>query len=482
MSARRGTQMAAAAALLLPVALAIGPRFDVALAREVVAAPSIADTLRLSVDEAVARALSQGQEIHIANSQVDVADAQVRQALSEALPQINGSLTYGRQFASIYQSLAGDTSGIASLFKNSPFGSPNSWNAELTGSQLLWSGGRIAAGLSAARAYRASNRADRDETAANIRARVQRAYLEAVYSREVLAISRMGLDQARAHLTEVAEYQKEGSRSEYDLIRAQVDAANEEPPVVTASNAVDLAMFNLKRLLNVPLEQPLELTTTLTFPDRMVPVVADENNEPTGRAALIRADADVEARKQLVRVQKAGYWPSLTLSGTLSQQAFPQIERPTLDQFHRSLTAQLRLDLPIFTGFKVSGAVAQANAELRQAEYQRDQERENVEIEVAQARLEARRMLAELLARDVTAGLAQRAHYLADVRYKNGLSTQLEVSDARLQMQTAQINEAEATKNYRLALLELERALGHPLPLVKRPLDELTAAQTEEER
>ena len=91
-------------------------------------------------------------------------------------------------------------------------------------------------------------------------------------------------------------------------------------------------------------------------------------------------------------------------------------------------------------------------------------------------------MLAELLARDVTAGLSERAHHLADVRYQNGLSTQLEVSDARLQMQTAQINEAEATKNDRLALLELERALGHTVPTVKRPLEELTAASPTEER
>ena len=467
-------------AFWIAAALLIAAPFDAAIAKGVSAVPATTDTLSLSVDQAVARALSEGEEMQMANAKVAMSDGQVREALSIALPQVNGSLTYGRQFASIYQSLAGDTSGIASLFKNSPFGSPHSWNAEITGSQLLWAGGRISAGVSAARAYGKSNRADRDEVASDIRARVQRAYLDAVYSQEVLSIARAGLDQARAHLTEVASYHGQGTRSEYDLIRAQVDAANEEPPVVTAKNAVDVAMFNLKQLINVPLAQPLVLTSPLEYPDRMIPVATDENDEPTGRAALIRADADVEARKQLLRVEKSGYWPSLTLSGTLSQQAFPQIERPDLKDFHRNMSAQLKLDVPIFTGLKTSGSIERATAELKEAQVARDQLKESVQIQVAEARLEAKRMLAEMLARNVTANLAERAHYLADVRYKNGLSTQLEVSDARLQMQTAQINEVQATKNYRLALLELERALGHPVPLEKRPLDELTASLSEE--
>src|SRR5262249_14226357 len=139
-------------------------------AKDTTEAPAGTDTLRLSVDQAVARALSEGEEMQIANAKVVAADGQVREALSVALPQVNGSLTYGRKFASLHQSLASDTSGIASLFKNSPFGSPHSWNAEIPGSQLLWAGGRISAGIHAARAYSASNRADRDQLASDIRA------------------------------------------------------------------------------------------------------------------------------------------------------------------------------------------------------------------------------------------------------------------------------------------------------------------------
>jgi outer membrane protein TolC len=448
------------------------------------AAPGAADTLRLSLDQAVALAMSQGEEMRLANASVSVANGQVREAMAAALPQISGSLTYDRRFASVFQSVGPDTGivgAIAGLFKETPFASVHSWSADVTASQLLWSGGRVGSGLAAARAYRRSVRAGRDETAADIALQVERAYLEAAYARRVLEISRAGLEQSRAHLAQVKLFQSQGSRSEYDLIRAQVDAANQEPPVVAARNASELAMLDLRRLIDLPLDQPVALVTPLAFEDGLVPVVEDASDDPSARPALIRADADVEGRRDLLRLERAARWPQLTLSSTLSQQAFPPIERPRLDEFHRNLDASLKLEFPLFLGFKTFGAVERATAELRQAQVQRDLLREQVRLDVARARQEVRRTLAEMVARRGTAQLAERAHHLAEVRYTNGLATQLEVTDARLQMQTSLIQEVQAVKDYRLALLELERSLGRRVQTVRRPLDQIAASMNDEE-
>src|SRR5712672_2375531 len=83
-----------------------------------VAAPAGAqaptDTIRLTVDDAVHRALEQGFDMRLARAAVVTANGQVREAFSPALPQITGSITYTRQFASIYQGLdQPDTSGGA---------------------------------------------------------------------------------------------------------------------------------------------------------------------------------------------------------------------------------------------------------------------------------------------------------------------------------------------------------------------------------
>src|SRR5882762_5307587 len=114
-----------------------------------VAAQAPTDTIRLTVDEAVHRALEQGVDMRLARAAVTSANGQVREAFASALPQITGSLTYTRQFASIYSGLGGPDTGsnsLSDLFKNTPFGAPNAWNLQLQATQLLWSGGKVGAG------------------------------------------------------------------------------------------------------------------------------------------------------------------------------------------------------------------------------------------------------------------------------------------------------------------------------------------------
>ncbi|MFN8587423.1 MAG: TolC family protein [Candidatus Eisenbacteria bacterium] len=448
-----------------------------ALATAAPAAPPISkDTLRLTLDDAVARALAFGDEARVARAGVAIADGQVREAFAAALPQVTGSVTYNRKFDSIFRNLGGggDTTGIADLFAATPFGAKHGWTADLTASQMLWSGGRVGAGLSAARAVRTSARAERDETLADVALTARSAYLEAAYAAEVRRIAEEGLAQSRAHLAQVKLFRQQGSRSEYDLLQAQVDAANQEPAVVAARNAAALALLDLRRALNLPLDQPLALVTPLAWADGMVPVLAKPAADGRDRNSIVSAEAMVRARRDALRAEKAGRWPQLTASATISHQAYPLDLWPERRQFTRAIDGSIKLEWPLFQGFRTFGAVQRANAELRRAEAQREQVREGVAVQVEQAKQEAWRTQATLAARRGTAALARRAHHLATVRWQNGLSTQLEVSDARLQLQTAEVNEAAAYKDYRLALLRLERVTGHPLALELTPIESLS--------
>jgi outer membrane protein TolC len=146
---------------------------------------------------------------------------------------------------------------------------------------------------------------------------------------------------------------------------------------------------------------------------------------------------------------------------------------PARDDFHRNLTGTLKLDFPLFLGFKTFGAVQRATAELRQAEYQREALLRQVGVEVERARQEVRRTLAELGARRGTAQLSEKAYKIATVRYANGIATPLELSDARLQLQTSEVNEVQAIKDYFAALAGLEFALGRDVPTAPLPLDQL---------
>ncbi len=469
MSHRPAIATLLALTLLAPHARAAGP------------AAAAGDTLALSLPDAVLAAARANADVRVAQSQVVQAQGRVREALATALPQLTGSVTYNRKLSSVFSDFASDTSlgGLGQIFANSSFAAKNTWTADLQASQLLWSGGRVGAALAGARALKRGAAAGERETRAEVTLRVTRSYLDALLAEESAAIADSALAQARAHVRQVELFRRQGTRAEFDLIQARVDAGNEEPSVVAARNAAVLARLDLKQLLGIPLERPLALTSRLGFAGDQVPVPVSLPPSGAARAALVRADAAVDLQQQVLRGEKSGRWPNLTASALLSHSAFPQDIAPTRKEFVRAMDASLKLEWPLFQGFRTFGAVQRASAELQQAQAQRDQVRAAVEIEVERARQEVRRSLALLAARRGTAALAQRAWEIAQVRYANGISTALELSDARLRLHQARVDEVTAVRDYRYALAQLEYASGQPLTLVDRPLNDYSLDASE---
>ena len=432
------------------------------------------DTLRLSLTDAVKRALAEGEEMRAARAAVTQTSAQVTVELSRALPQVSGTVTYDRKLSSIFEGAETDTSDFSSLLQNSPFAAENTWTAEITAKQLLWSSGKVGSALRAAKAAKRSAHASEAETASNVTYAVKQAYYDASYSQRLVEIARHALALAQEHLRDVRSGRSQGAKSEYEVLRAEVDAANQEPAVVAAQRDRDIALLRLKRVANVPLDRPVALATPLEFADSLVPVVTDRSPSVAARPALAAAEAEMDARRNVIGVYRGQYWPDLYVSSTLQQQAFPTSFFPKRDQFHRNWDAYLTVEVPIFSGLRVQGLVSQARGAYEKARADRDLLREAVAIEAVQARGDLDRNLATLVARRETVRQAQRAWELADVRYANGISTQLEVSDARLQLSTAEVNEVQAVRDYLVALANLERAVGRPVPVARMTLEEAT--------
>lgn len=449
------------------------------------AAQHPSDTLRLTLDAAVSRALAQGQEMRIARAQVKDAEGQVREATADGLPKVTGTVVYTHQFSSIYQNLgSGPDTGIAgafaNIFKNSPFGAPNTWNAQLQATQLLFDGGKFLFALNGARYYRRAANQQAEQTAADVALNVKTAYLNAVYASALVAVAEENLTQAQDQLHQVTLFHNAGTRSDYDLLQAKVDAANQEPDVIQAKSGLDVAMLALKRLVNVPADQPLILATPVSPTDGTVPAVGDTSVGAADTPLLEAAEANVHVQEAGVKVALADRWPTLTVGSTFSEQAFPQQFSPFSANYLRNWNAEIRLSFPIFQGFKTVGSVARARAGLEQAMAQRDQVRAQTAIDAVQARADVDRTFSLLSARRQTVSEADRALHLASVRYGNGLSTRLEVSDARLARRQAEVNAVSATRDYLVALARLEHALGHPLNLIQRSLNDSTSSSTAE--
>lgn len=501
----RGAMLSLAAALLLGLA---NP--GLTQAQEGVRDDTAArDTVRLTFEEALRRGFATGEEVLSAEARIDEASAGITSARSAMLPQIGGNLTYQRalasslggagDFLSLPDSLSTfdpDTTAsiedrlrflerraptapltlLGSSLSGIPFGQANTYNAGLSLSQTLFTGGRIRGSVRQAEAVTGAARAQLQAAEADLLFGIGQSYLDALLAGRRIEIALATVEQIEAQLDQVRLENRAGNAAELDVLRVEVELANADPEVVAAQNALDAAELDLKRLINVPANQPIRLEGELNSAD-FQPVSDEVLDQYLGVGIVDRrpdvraAEQQVESRRAGVDIAKSAFWPDVTISGSLSGQAFPQDFLPSRSDFQFDAAVGFSVQLPIFQGFRRKGDLDAARAVERQAEFELISRRQSAEVEIAQLRAELRRTQALIAARAEAVRQAERVHQLTELSYQEGVDTFLQLNDARLALQEARLNEAQAVHDYYLAFSRLLRAAGEP------PRSQLAQAQ-----
>jgi outer membrane protein TolC len=434
------------------------------------------DTLPLSLESAVTQALQNSDEVRISQAQIGVAEAQVLSAGATAYPSARLTSTYSHAYVNARAQAVG-----------SVFNQPNTYNTSLNLSQSLFQGGRVMAGKRAAEATREGSQLDLREVRARTSVDAQRAYLQALYTDQVVGLQDTNLALATARLAQVEQLERGGRAARYDVLRARVDRANIEPLLIQARSDRDIAFLDLKRLLNIPLDQPLRLTSDIDAARLRQSIAAlVDTSAPPDRPTLRSSELAVRARQEAVAVARADYYPTLSLSLVSGFQAFPPLgfgvptSRGTISPtfcdapaagkscqnggWFSDRTLNATASWPLFDGFRTHANIDLAKAQVQVAELQLRQQREAVSLDAARAHSELSRALAVFEARRQNAAEAVEAFQLASLRFSTGLSTQLEVSDAQLSMLNAQSGALRSVYDLYLAAADLARALGQPVP------------------
>ena len=470
---------------LVVIALAALAHEGRAQTRDVRSAPP-SDTLRLSVEEAVTRAVRLSDETKLSAAQLEVTEAQIVTARAAGFPQLrlNGAYT---------QVLENARATIVS--GGSVFGQAYTYNTNANISQTIFQGGRIFAGTRAAGDARQAARYDQAETRARVSVDVQRAYFQALLSDRLYEIQVRNLELADERLKQVERLESGGRAARYDVLRARVQHTNLEPEVIQARSDRELTMLEVKRILNLRVDQPLVSTSALD-PDALQAFIASVSNDSTPdpiRASERSAEEILEARGEGVRVARADMLPTVSAFFQTGYLALPSNSGfPTNWGRRNALCAAspagsppgtppastcqnngwfpdrnfgVQISWPLFDGLRAKGNVDLAQAQQRVAEIQLSQARERVQVERAQARAEFARARAAYDAQRDNAREAEEAYRLAALRFERGLDTQLEASAVQLQLLIAKSNEARSIFDLYIAAADLARARGIPIPL-----------------
>lgn len=493
---------------------ALGAALTVLLTTPLAAQPG-APPRALSLEDALALATGTSESIGIARAGLGRARGQQLQARSALLPQVNTSFNYQRQLQNQFQAISqrfasgtdggggappADSGGGGDGFTDSPiariFASPYTATFTLQASQNVFDRGRARAGTRAAGAQRVAAELGVTSAEAQVQLDVTQAYYDAVLGDRLVAIAESSFVQAERTLRQVQLTFNVGNTSEFELLRARVTRDNQQPAVLAARTQRTAAYLRLKQLLDLPLSQELSLTSPIQEAPVQAPTVSGSGQAAPSltvdaaavlapdprvrdvvnavlstadtavddRLAVKQVEQSLEAARQQFKAAQAARWPSLNVSTLYQRFAYPDDGIPrSLVDFFPNWSVSAGLSFPLFTGGRLRGEVMAAEAAYDESRFRLAQAREAAALD---ARLQVEQLesaQSAWLASVGTAAVAQRAYEIAEVRFREGLSTQVELSETRVQWQQALANRAQAARDLQVARVRL--ALLPQLPL-----------------
>jgi outer membrane protein len=512
----RGVTIAAVGAL---VALAARPPRPLGAQQDTLRQVPTASGRRLSLEDALKAAEMQSATVQIARAGLTRAEGQKYQARSQYLPQLSLVGIYQRTLNSQFQGLfsaPADTStkpkpqavcapaipagadqatvdaALAQAstcqaagginFQQAGFGAPNQWTFGLSFSQNVFAGGRISGQYQAANASVSAASIEVSAQRAQLALDVTQAYYDAALADRLVNIQTSALGQTDEILRQTRVAKQVGNQAEFDLLRAQVTRDNQVPVVLQARNARQVAYYRLKQLLNLPLDGDIALTTPLDDSAMTASTVTAAVNAGSSRvgatgvavamipdtnvsdrAPVRQVEQNIRAQEGLLRAARGERLPSLQITSGYQRLYFPTNVLFQINDARINWTVGVTASLPILTGGRIKGDVLVAQANLDQARAQLQLTREVAALDARVALSALEQAQAAWQASAGTAQQAARAYNIDQIRYREGISTQTDLSQSRLLLEQSLANRAQAARD--LAVARVKLALLRDLPL-----------------
>lgn len=447
----------------------------------------------LTLEQVLEVAASRSESIGIAEAGLRRAAGDETRARSGLFPQLSFTGGYDRalasEFSGIFDNLSNsggsnNSDTAASDFSNLPFGRANTWRLSLAFSQNLYTGGRVGRQRQLAQLGADTAQQGLSTARAQLLYDATQAYYDAALADRLIAIAEATVQQASETLQQVQVGFDAGTQPEFEVLRARVNRDNQQPVLIRQRMNRDIAVLRLKQMLDLPADADLKLADALED-ERLAPpavfaarVTAVEQSLVTaGRSTLTSLNAGIPQPDRTViaeavtavrqsetslKLTEAQRKPTVSLNSSYTRLAYPgNSDFPVFDRTNWTIGASVQV--PILTGGRQRGDEQVARADVDQSRLRLQQVKELTAVDTQSAWAE---LLAARAAWEASAGTVQqasRAYEIADVRYRNGVSTQLELTDSRLLLQQAQANRAVAARDLQVARARV--ALLPDLPL-----------------
>jgi outer membrane protein TolC len=401
---------------------------------------------RLSLQDCLKLTLVNNKTLQHAIQEKEIARGNELKSYSAMLPSISISNNYTR--LDEVPSIAGFT-----------IGDLDNYSIDLMVTQPIFAGGSIIAKINAGRLF--SLLTDQMIRAAtlDVMYEAERSYYEVLLNQHLYQISADAVRSAQAHLDDVKFKRSGGVASNFDVLRAEVELSNFQAELIQNKNAINISKTQLLKVMGISQDSDFVPSDELIYiPLKMTmeqAVEAAYRNRPD----LYERHFDIKYQKELLNIARSRYWP--TISGFYDNTwAKPDPHNSLMIEWGRAWQAGVMATLPVFDGFAREGEIIQQKARFKQSQIDLIDAEETTLFELTKALLSIENTEEFVQSQQLNLTRAEEGNRLADVGYREGINTQVEVIDAESALTKAKALYYQAIYSHIIAKLDLQKAMG----------------------
>ena len=408
-------------------------------------------SMDLSIEDSINLAFDKNISVLNAYTSEKVYREKINEYYGGIYPQISLSAGYTRN---IDKPLAFFGSGKVEM------GMDNSYSMSIDLYQILWAGGKVDTGIQMAKIYSDISKENTKLTKNLIKKSVSSLFYSILYTKEIVNINRDNLELSKQHLETTQEKFKQGLASDLNVLRQKVEVSNNEPALIKSENLYKTGILNLKNLLNFNFDDEIDIKGDFN---------CSYNNydfsKLYGKALLNRPDyrlsvLNKKMSEKQIKLEKAGHWPTLSAFATKQFSGVSDSGFPKENLRGWSFLAGLKFSMPIFSGFSVVSKVKQAEYDLEIANRNIDDTSRKIKIELEQALFDIQEASKRIESQKTSVENAKKMLEATEIRFKEGLSSQLELNDATLAYNAARLNYTQALYDFCVANVNLDYVTG----------------------
>ena len=408
------------------------------------------EPLRLTLDQALEIALSESNTIKIADMTVEKTGYAQKGSYAALYPNVSASGTYQRTLKK--QVMVMDMGGQPMEIKvgrdnnitTSASASMPLVNAQLWESLKL-SGMDVELAVEQARSSKIG-----------LIKQVKQAFYAVLLAEKSYDVVSEVYSNAQKNYEKTEQRFNVGKASEVERLRAQVTMMTAEPSVSSAENAVLLATWQLKAVMGIDLGTDIQVVGDLNnYTDEMLAPYVSED-DLSSNSTLLQLDIQNRMLESTIRMQKKQYIPTLAASINYNYSAMGDDQ---LSWFPSS-NAALSLNIPIFDGFQKRFNIKQTKVSKNMLELQRVDTERNLRIAIRNYNDQMALCIKNYQAANATVEIAQKSYDISEKMYEVGKATLVELNDAQVALQQAQLTQAQAVYNFMVAKASLDELIG----------------------